>query len=109
METLLCVPVSEPRHRDQAQNSFATLVRAPHCIEPLTLGPVFLARLYYQSLVPGGQLDSTEFRECHRSIGHISQTILVAQFLLQNLEYLVDALFPAYFEITATAFAGEPL
>lgn len=60
--------------------------------QSLPLRPVLIAHLHDQPFFLGGELQLAKFRDTHRGVGYKPETILAAQFALDRLKDLLDAL-----------------
>src|ERR1700680_3263095 len=74
----------------------------------LALSPISVAGLHKQPLLFRGQLNTPKFRNPHRLIRYIAQTILAAQLVLNDVENLLDCLLLRYIKKTSTGCFRHP-
>src|SRR5271157_5802320 len=75
----------------------------------LAVCPILMAGLHHQTLLPDRQLYGAELGDGDRLIRHVAQIVLVAQFLLQDIEHPIYGLLLRNFEKAAAAIVRHAL
>src|SRR5258708_7309671 len=86
----------------------AVLQSRDHRERSLPLRPITFARLHHQPFCPGRQLNRPPLRNSNRLVRHITNAVLAPQFILNGVEYLIDAMLLRNLKKTRASISRNP-